>query len=153
MFFTLTNRASTIPANIRDCQSGTWSAGQKISEELLQSFDKIMKPKQNRNGTRKGIITQSTCHKNIEEGHSIEKAWYSASCEPSHTLPRLQSCTQTDSIYNSVLSGVQASLSAQSTSLKESLGWSNQRGSKTSLACYSHPRFNIVRLLARERGT
>ena len=29
VFFTLTNRASTIPSNIRDCQSGTWSAGQK----------------------------------------------------------------------------------------------------------------------------
>ena len=32
VFFTLTDRASTIPSNIRGCQSGTWSAGQeKIS--------------------------------------------------------------------------------------------------------------------------
>ena len=39
-------------------------------------------------------------------------------------------------------------LTAQSTSLRESLGWSNQRGSKTSQACYSHPRCNpnLVRL-------
>ena len=29
VFFTLTDRASTIPSNIRGCQSGTWSAGQK----------------------------------------------------------------------------------------------------------------------------
>ena len=29
VFFTLTDRASTIPSNIRSCQSGTWSAGQK----------------------------------------------------------------------------------------------------------------------------
>ena len=29
VFFTLTNRASIIPRNIRGCQSGTWSAGQK----------------------------------------------------------------------------------------------------------------------------
>ena len=30
VFFTLLNdRASTIPSNIRGCQSGTWSAGQK----------------------------------------------------------------------------------------------------------------------------
>ena len=29
VFFTLTNRASTIPSTIRGCQSGTWSAGQK----------------------------------------------------------------------------------------------------------------------------
>ena len=29
IFFTLTDRASTVPSNIRGCQSGTWSAGQK----------------------------------------------------------------------------------------------------------------------------
>ena len=29
VFFTLTDRASTIPSTIRGCQSGTWSAGQK----------------------------------------------------------------------------------------------------------------------------
>ena len=29
VFFILTDRASTIPSNIRGCQSGTWSAGQK----------------------------------------------------------------------------------------------------------------------------
>ena len=29
VFFTLTDRASTIPSNKRGCQSGTWSAGQK----------------------------------------------------------------------------------------------------------------------------
>ena len=29
VFFTSTDRASTIPSNIRSCQSGTWSAGQK----------------------------------------------------------------------------------------------------------------------------
>ena len=28
-FFTLTDRASTVPSNIRGCQSGMWSAGQK----------------------------------------------------------------------------------------------------------------------------
>ena len=27
VFFTLTDRASTIPSNTRGCQSGTWSAG------------------------------------------------------------------------------------------------------------------------------
>ena len=29
VFFTLTDRASTIPSNTRGSQSGTWSAGQK----------------------------------------------------------------------------------------------------------------------------
>ena len=38
VFFTLTDRASTIPNNTRGCQSGTWSAGQKKkSEEHLPS--------------------------------------------------------------------------------------------------------------------
>ena len=43
---------------------------------------------------------------------------------------------------------VSVSLMAQSTSLRESLGWPNQRGSKTSQACYSHTRcnLNLVRL-------
>ena len=41
-------------------------------------------------------------------------------------------------------SGFQAFLSAQSTPLGESLGRSNQRGSKTSnQACYGHPRCNL----------
>ena len=33
VFFTLTNRASTIPSNIRGCQSGTWSQrGTKVNQ-------------------------------------------------------------------------------------------------------------------------
>ena len=57
-------------------------------------------------------------------------------------------CTQRHSIYKSVLSGIQVSLSVQSTPLGESLGRCNQRGSKTSQVCYSHPRcnLNLVRL-------
>ena len=88
-----------------------------------------------------------TFQKKIDEGHSIERVWHSASRELSDTLPGSQPCTQTRSIYH-ILSGFQFSLTAQSTSLRESLGWSNQRGSKTSQACYSHPRcnLNLVRL-------
>ena len=33
VFFTLTDRTSTIPSNILDCQFGTWSAGQKKIRE------------------------------------------------------------------------------------------------------------------------
>ena len=33
VFFTLTDRASTIPSDTRGCQSGTWSAGQKNIRE------------------------------------------------------------------------------------------------------------------------
>ena len=99
---------------------------------------------------RTRIITKYTCQKKIDEGHSIERIWHSASREPSDTLPRPQPCTQTRSIYHthSILSGFQFSLTAQSTALRGSLGWSNQRGSKTSQACYSHPRcnLNLVRL-------
>ena len=88
--------------------------------------------------------TQSTCQKNIEEGHSIEKAWYSASREPSDTLPGSQSCPQTHSIYHHTpYTEFQVSLTAHSTSLRESLGWSNQRGSYASQPCYSHLRCNL----------
>ena len=35
VFFTLTDRASTIPSNTRGCQSGTWSAGQKKDQRNI----------------------------------------------------------------------------------------------------------------------
>ena len=54
-------------------------------------------------------------------------------------------------IYNnSVLSGFEVPLSAQSTSLRESLGWSNQRGSKMSQSCYGHPRATSTCLCSQE---
>ena len=94
-----------------------------------------------------------TCHKKIELGHSIERVWHSTSHEPSDTPPGSQLlssriCTQRHSIYSSVLSGFQVSLSAQSMPFGESLVRSNQHGSKTSQACYSHPRgsLNLARL-------
>ena len=52
-------------------------------------------------------------------------------------------CTLKRSIYNTVLPGFQASLSAQPMLLGESLGRSNRSGSKTSQACYGHPRCNV----------
>ena len=55
-FFTLTDRASTIPSNIRGCQSGTWSAGQ---EKYQRNKTKQNKTKQ-KHGKKKGTITQST---------------------------------------------------------------------------------------------
>ena len=108
----------------------------KISKEHLQSFNKSVKIRtKQKNDKTKGTITQSTRQKKIEGAHSIVRVWY--------TPDVLQPCTQTYSIYNSVLSGFHVSLSAQSMSLRESLGWSNQRGSKTSQACYSYPGRNL----------
>ena len=43
VFFTLTDRASTIPSNTRGCQSGTWSTGQKRSEEHLPSSNESIR--------------------------------------------------------------------------------------------------------------
>ena len=106
VFFTLlTDRASTIPSNIRGCQSGTWSAGQKkirgTSTKKLQREQKKNTNKQNQNDKKKGTrITKYTCQKKIDEGHSIERIWHSASREPSDTLPGSQPCTQTRSIYH-----------------------------------------------------
>ena len=52
VFFTLTDRASTIPSNIRGCQSGTWSAGQKkiraTSTKLQREQKEHNETKQNR---------------------------------------------------------------------------------------------------------
>ena len=59
VFFTLTDRASTIPSNIRGCQSGTRSAGQKNirgTSTKLQREQKKNITKQNRNDKRKGTI-------------------------------------------------------------------------------------------------
>ena len=81
---------SDFSLNIRGCQFGTWSAGQKkirgTSTESSDESEKT-KQKQNKNDKKKGTITKYTCQKKIEEGHSIERVWYSASRESSDTLP------------------------------------------------------------------
>ena len=46
-FFTLTNRASTEPSNIRGCQSGTWSAGQKKIRGTSTKLQREHKRKRN----------------------------------------------------------------------------------------------------------
>ena len=46
------------------------------------------KTQTNKNDKEKGTrITKYTCQKKIDEGHSIERVWHSASREPSDTLP------------------------------------------------------------------
>ena len=82
VFFTLTDRASTIPSNIRGCQPGTWSAGQKkirgtsTKEAPMRAKEKH---KHTKNDKEKGTgITKYTCQKKIDEGHSIERVWHSA---------------------------------------------------------------------------
>ena len=138
VFFTLTDRASTIPSNTRGCQSGTWSAGQKKrSEEHLPSSNESKEKHKHTNDKEIGTgITKYTGQRKINEineRHSIERVWHSAGREPSDTLPGSQPCTQkTRSIYHIPYLRASVSLTAQSTSLRESLGWPNQRGSKTS---------------------
>ena len=74
----------------------------KISKERLQSkLQRKHEKKPTKNDKMKGtIITQSTCQKKIEQGLLIERVWYSASREPSDTLPGSQPCAQTHSIYS-----------------------------------------------------
>ena len=74
----------------------------KRSEEHLQSSNESKRKTQtNKNDKEKGTrITKCTCQKKIDEGHSIERVWHSASREPSDTLPGSQPCTQTRSIYH-----------------------------------------------------
>ena len=134
-----------------------WTGKGQRSEEhhLQQSSNESMKTKQKQKTRQKRqkernkifLETQSIRQKKIGEGHSTEKVWSSASREPSDTLPGSQPCTQTHSIYNSVTLRV-SGFSICTVDVRESVGWSNQRGSKTSQACYSHPRrnLNLVRL-------
>ena len=62
-----------------------------------------------------------------------------ASLELSDTLPDHNDAPKRIHIKHSALSGFQTCLTAQSTSLKESLGWSIQRGSKAStVLCISN---------------
>ncbi|CAN0425658.1 unnamed protein product, partial [Ascophyllum nodosum] len=100
-------------SNIRGCHFGTWSAvcwTGKYQKNIYKAPTRAWK--QDRNDKKKGTITQRTCQKKIGEGHSIpvERVWYSASREPSDTLPGSQLWTQTHSIYNSVLSAFQVFL-------------------------------------------
>ena len=44
VFFTLTDRASTIPSSIRGCQSGTWSAGE---EKIRRTSTKLQREHEN----------------------------------------------------------------------------------------------------------
>ena len=64
------------PAILRSCQSDTVRGllDRKRSKEHLQSSNESMttRLKQNKNDKKKGRITQSTCQKKIEEGHSKE---------------------------------------------------------------------------------
>ena len=74
VFFTLTDRASTIPSYIRGCQSGTWSVGH---EKIRGTSTNLQREHENRNRTendrKKGTTTQSTYQKKIEEGSSLER--------------------------------------------------------------------------------
>ena len=104
VFFTLTDRASTIPSNTRGCQSGTRSAGQKKIRGTSTKLQREQNKNRNtqKNDKEKGTgITKYTGQKKINEGHSIERVWHSAGREPSDTLPGSQPCTQkTRSIYH-----------------------------------------------------
>ena len=57
VFFESTDQASTIPSNIRGCQSGTWSAGQ---EKIRGTSTKLQREHENKNDKKKGTKTQCT---------------------------------------------------------------------------------------------
>ena len=73
----------------------------KRSEEHLPSSNQSKRKTQtNKNDNEKGTrIAKYTCQKKIDDGHSMERVWHSASREPSDTLPGSQPSTQTRSVY------------------------------------------------------
>ena len=106
VFFTLTDRVSTIPSNIRGCQSGGL-LDRKRSEKHLQSSNESTPTKQKRQN--KGTITQSTCQKKIEEGRSIERGWYSTSREPSSQRLSISLCSCVYAGTHSIVSQISPS--------------------------------------------
>ena len=71
---TVLSPADAASQDTRDCQSGTWSAGQKknkgiSSTKLQQEHESKNKTKQNKteNDKKKGTKTKYTCQENIEE--------------------------------------------------------------------------------------
>ena len=91
MFLTLTDRASTIYKYVV-ANPVRGLLDRKRSEGHLQSSNESVKTIQKRQNERNNV-TQSTDQKRVEEGHSIERVWHSASREPPDTLPELQPCT------------------------------------------------------------
>ena len=72
-------------------------AGQKkIRGTSTKSNESKRKTQTNKNDKEKGKNSK----KHMPDGHLIERVWYSASREPSDTLPGSQPCTQTRSIYH-----------------------------------------------------
>ena len=54
VLFESTDQASTIPSNIRGCQSGMWSAGQ---EKIRGKSTKLQREHENKNDKKKGTKT------------------------------------------------------------------------------------------------
>ena len=103
VFFTLTDRASTVyPVLYVVANLVRGLLDRKRSEEHLPSSNESKRKTQtNKNDKEKGTrIAKYTCQKKIDDGHSIERVWHSASREPSDTFPGSQPCTQTRSIYH-----------------------------------------------------
>ena len=67
VFFALTGRASTIPCNIRRCQSGTWSAGQeKIKGTPINT--KLQREHEKQKQTKTKDQTKNTNHMRKTDG-------------------------------------------------------------------------------------
>ena len=59
VFFTLIDRASTVPSNIRGCQSGTWSAGQ---ENIRGTSTKLQREHRNKTRNKQKLQKEATSH-------------------------------------------------------------------------------------------
>ena len=94
VFFTLTDRASTIRGWLLIRYVVCWT--EKDQRNIYQAPMRAReKHKHTKNDKEKGTgITKYTGQKKINEGHSIERVWHSASREPYDTLPGSQPCTQ-----------------------------------------------------------
>ena len=60
VFFTSTDRASTIPSNLRGCQSGTWSSGQENIRGTSIELGRELKKKQDKKQEKRKEIKINT---------------------------------------------------------------------------------------------
>ena len=134
---------------MRGCQSGTWSTGQKkvrgTSTKLQRQQNKYL-VQQKQNKKRQKERNNNKIHMPEKDRRRAVDRESLVKCQPRAIRypPRIAAMhPNAHHLPHSVLSGFQFSLTAQSTSHRESLGWSNQSGSKASQACYNQRRCNL----------
>ena len=111
---------------IRDCQSRTWSVGQK--KKQMNMYKKLQREqKKERNNDTKHIIMPEKDRRVLDRESLVQ-------CQPRAIRFPPRIATMYPNAFHLQLRTLRVS-GAQSTPLRESLSWSNQRKSSTIHSC------------------